>query len=74
MERAPRGGLVVSGQTLECIGPEELDALGVTAKRLRRQVFAPRANGVPTDLVMYRLKTRRDLPVEDDGEDLEVQA
>ncbi|APE14597.1 adenylate/guanylate cyclase domain-containing protein [Mycobacterium sp. WY10] len=74
MDRAPRGGLVVSGETLECISPEELDALGVTVKRVRRQVFAPRASGVPTDLVMYRLKTRRDLPVEDDGDDLEAQA
>lgn len=74
MERATRGGLIVSGETLECITPDELDALGVTVKRLRRQVFAPRASGVPTDLVMYRLKTRRDLPAEDDGDDLEAQA
>jgi class 3 adenylate cyclase len=74
MDRATRGGLVVSGETLECISPEELDALGVTVKRIRRQVFAPRAAGVPTDLAMYRLKTRRDLPVEDDGDDLEAQA
>ena len=27
-------------------------------KRVRRQVFAPRQQGVPADLVMYRLKTR----------------
>lgn len=74
MDRATRGGLVVSGETLECISPDELDALGVTVKRIRRQVFAPRATGVPTDLAMYRLKTRRDLPVEDDGDDLEAQA
>lgn len=74
MERATRGGLIVSGETLECITPDELDALGVTVKRLRRQVFAPRASGVPADLVMYRLKTRRDLPAEDNGDDLEAQA
>lgn len=74
MDRAPRGGLIISGETLECISPDELDALGVTVKRIRRQVFAPRPNGVPTDLAMYRLKTRRDLPVEDDGDDLEAQA
>ncbi len=74
MDRAPRGGLIISGETLECISPDELDALGVTVKRIRRQVFGPRPTGVPTDLVMYRLKTRRDLPVEDDGDDLEAQA
>jgi class 3 adenylate cyclase len=74
MDRATRGGLIVSEKTLELIEPDELESLGVTVKRIRRQVFAPRATGVPTDLVMYRLKTRRDLPVEDDGDDLEAQA
>jgi class 3 adenylate cyclase len=62
MERAPRGGLVVSQSTLERVSESEFEALGVTAKRLRRQVFSSRPNGVPTDLVMYRLKTRRELP------------
>ncbi len=74
MDRATRGGLIVSEKTLELIEPDELESLGVTVKRIRRQVFAPRATGIPTDLVMYRLKTRRDLPVEDDGDDLEAQA
>lgn len=74
MDRATRGGLIVSEKTLELIEPDELGSLGVTVKRVRRQVFAPRASGVPTDLVMYRLKTRRDLPVEDDGDDVEAQA
>nr|WP_234818066.1 adenylate/guanylate cyclase domain-containing protein [Mycolicibacterium sphagni] len=74
MDRATRGGLIVSEKTLELIEPDELESLGVTIKRIRRQVFAPRATGVPTDLVMYRFKTRRDLPVEDDGDDLEFQA
>lgn len=59
MERATRGELVVSAATLERIPDEEFDALGVTAKRLRRQVFAPKQDGVPTDFVMYRLRTRR---------------
>ena len=74
MDRAPRGGLIVSEKTLECIEPADLESLGVTVKKIRRQVFAPRATGVPTDLVMYRLKTRRDLPAEDDADDLEAQA
>jgi hypothetical protein len=58
MERASNGGLIVSETTLHAIAEEELAALGVTVKRVRRQVFAPRQQGVPADLVMYRLKTR----------------
>lgn len=58
MERASNGGLIVSETTLHAIAEDELAALGVTVKRVRRQVFAPRQQGVPADLVMYRLKTR----------------
>ncbi|MEI7545738.1 MAG: adenylate/guanylate cyclase domain-containing protein, partial [Mycobacteriaceae bacterium] len=54
MERATRGGLIVSGQTLERISAEDLESLGVNIKRVRRPVFAPRQSGVPADLVMYR--------------------
>ncbi|MGE2834636.1 adenylate/guanylate cyclase domain-containing protein [Mycobacterium sp. SMC-4] len=56
MERATRGELVVSQATLERIPPEKFDALGVTARKLRRQVFAHKADGVPADFTMYRLK------------------
>lgn len=73
MDRAVRGGLIISETTLERISPEELVALGVTVKRVRRQVFAPRQSGVPADLVMYRLKTRRDAPGEDEAEDPDQQ-
>lgn len=69
MERATRGGLVVSGQTLDRISAEDLESLGVSAKRVRRQVFAPRQQGVPADLAMYRIKTRRDTPDEDEVDD-----
>jgi class 3 adenylate cyclase len=62
MERATRGELVVSASTLERIPDDEFEALGVTAKRLRRQVFSAKQDGVPADLIMYRLKTRRQLP------------
>ena len=70
MERATRGELIASQATLERISDEDFDALGVTAKRLRRQVFSPRQDGVPADFVMYRLRTRRQLPGsnDDDGE------
>jgi len=67
MERATRGELVVSAPTLERIPDEDFESLGVTARRLRRQVFAAKQDGVPADLAMYRLRTRRQLPgVEDD--------
>ncbi|WP_414688337.1 adenylate/guanylate cyclase domain-containing protein [Mycobacterium sp.] len=69
MERATRGELVVSQATLERITDEDFDSLGVTAKRLRKQVFTNKPNGVPADFTMYRLKTRRQLPadVDEDG-------
>ncbi|MEB3050587.1 adenylate/guanylate cyclase domain-containing protein [Mycolicibacter sp. MYC123] len=65
MERATKGGIVVSGPTLERIAPEELAELGVVAKRARRQVLAPKTTGVPADLMMYRLKVvDRETPAE----------
>jgi adenylate cyclase len=74
MERATRGELVVSAPTLEGIPDEDFESLGVTAKRLRRQVFTAKQGGVPADLTMYRLKTRRQLPgsKDDDGETLDA--
>lgn len=69
MERAVRGGVIISESTLEEIPPAELEALGVTVKRVRRQVFAPRQAGVPPDLVMYRVKSRRDVPGEDEADE-----
>jgi class 3 adenylate cyclase len=66
MERATRGGLIVSGQTLDRIPAQEFELLGVSVKRVRRQVFAPRQSGVPTDLVMYRVTTNRDQSGEDE--------
>jgi class 3 adenylate cyclase len=61
MERAARGGLIVSQATLDRISDEEFEALGVSAKRIRRQVFAPKLDGVPEDLSMYRLRSLRAL-------------
>lgn len=69
MERATRGELIVSQATLERIPPEEFDSLGVTAKKLRRQVFAPKQEGVPPDFTMYRLRTRRQAAVDPDEDE-----
>jgi adenylate cyclase len=65
MERATRGELVISSTTLERISGEDLEALGVTVKRLRRQVFTAKQDGVPADLAMYRLRSRRQFPVDE---------
>ena len=73
MDRAVRGGLIVSESTLEEIQPDDLEALGVTVKRVRRQIFAPRPAGVPAALVMYRLQARRDVPDADDADDADLQ-
>lgn len=69
MERAARGGLIISETTLQEIPQDELVALGVSVKRVRRQVFAPRQSGVPPDLLMYRVKSSCDVPGEDEVED-----
>ena len=66
MDRATRGGLVMSNVTLEGISDEEFEALGITVKRVRKQLFSPKVPGVPDDLTMYWVKTRRD-PPEADG-------
>ena len=71
MERATRGGLIVSGQTLEKISVEDLESLGLNTKRVRRQVFAPRQSGVPADLVMYRVTANRDASAEGETDDAE---
>jgi adenylate cyclase len=68
MERATRGELVVSEATLERIPEEEFDTLGVTAKRLRRQKFGVKQDGVPPDFGMFRLRSRRQFPGEE-GDD-----
>lgn len=68
MERATRGGLIVSQSTLDQIPAEDLAALNVTPKRQRRQVFSLKPDGVPPDLAMYRLRRGRP-PEEDAGDD-----
>ncbi|HYO04819.1 MAG TPA: adenylate/guanylate cyclase domain-containing protein [Mycobacterium sp.] len=66
MDRATRGGLIVSNVTLAGISDEDFESLGITVKRIRKQLFSVKAHGVPDDLTMYWVKTRRDLPGADD--------
>jgi class 3 adenylate cyclase len=65
MERATRGGVMVSGPTLDRLAQKDLEALGITAKRAHRPLFAAKTPGLPGDMAVYRLKadgeTGRDL-------------
>ncbi|OCB62280.1 guanylate cyclase [Mycobacterium malmoense] len=65
MERATKGGIMVSSSTLDLIAQSELDAMGVVAKRARKSVFAGKTTGVPADLAIYRLRTQRELTASD---------
>jgi class 3 adenylate cyclase len=60
MERATKGGIMVSSATLDLIPQSELDELGIVAKRARKPPFAQKPAGVPADLAIYRLETRRE--------------
>ncbi len=68
MDRATKGGVVVSQTTLDRISTEEFEALGVTAKRLRRHVLTAKTSGLPVDLAMYRLRLPKEPPVEETEE------
>lgn len=74
MERATKGGVMVSGTTLDELAQTDLDALGVVAKRVHRPVFAPKIPGLPPELAIYRLKTVRELSGTDDAADDDQQA
>ncbi|OMC29094.1 adenylate/guanylate cyclase domain-containing protein [Mycobacterium colombiense] len=73
MERATRGGIMVSSSTLDLIPQSELDALGVEARRTRKPVFAPKPAGIPDDLAIYRLKTLKELSGPDDTAETKPQ-
>ena len=60
MERASRGGVVVTGATLDQLAQADLEALGVAAKRVHWPVFAGKPAGLPADLAIYRLKPAKE--------------
>jgi class 3 adenylate cyclase len=74
MERATKGGIMISSPTLDLIPQSELDALGVVAKRARRPMFASKLTGIPPDLAIYRLKTGRELTASDNTDETNVHA
>ena len=67
MERASHGGIIISGATLDLIEPGALDALGVVAKRARRQMFT-KPSGVPADMEMFQLRSKRESADESDDD------
>lgn len=73
MERATKGGIMVSSSTLDLIPQSELDALGVAAKRARKPMFSHKTAGIPSDLAIYRLKTLRELTASDDASETQSQ-
>jgi class 3 adenylate cyclase len=74
MERAAKGGIMISAPTLDLVPQSELDALGVVAKRVRKPVFASKLTGIPPDLAIYRLKTGRDVTAADTADEAAADA
>ncbi|MCQ4361940.1 adenylate/guanylate cyclase domain-containing protein [Mycobacterium gordonae] len=74
MERATKGGVMISSPTLDLIPQSDLDAMGVTAKRARRPMFASKLTGIPPDLAIYRLKTHKELSTSDNTNETNVHA
>nr|WP_281374045.1 adenylate/guanylate cyclase domain-containing protein [Mycobacterium vicinigordonae] len=74
MERATKGGVMISSPTLDLIPQSELDAMGVTARRARRPMFSSKLTGIPPDLAIYRLKVGRQLPAGDNTDETNVRA
>jgi class 3 adenylate cyclase len=69
MERATKGGLVVSQSTLDGISDEDFETMRLSAKRVRKPLFAARPSGVPEDLQMYWVRARAAGPGEDSEDD-----
>lgn len=69
MERATRGGVMISGATLDVLGADDLVTLGVVAKRVHWSVFGSKPAGLPADLAIYRLKRSRETVSDLSGSD-----
>ena len=74
MERATKGGIMISSASLDKISQADLDKLGVVAKRAHRPLFGGKSAGIPTDVAIYRLHTRRELTAAEKTADAEPQA
>jgi class 3 adenylate cyclase len=74
MERATKGGIMVSSPALDQVPQNELDALGVVAKRVRKPVFASKLTGIPPDLAIYRLKADKESTASNNDDETDVRA
>lgn len=74
MERATKGGIMISQPTLDLIPQSELDALGVVARRVRKPVFASKPTGIPPDLAIYRIKTVSESTAADNFDEMSPDA
>ncbi|BBU22905.1 hypothetical protein MXEN_08081 [Mycobacterium xenopi RIVM700367] len=74
MERATKGGIMVSGPALDKIPQSELERLGVVVKRAHRPLFGGKPSGVPADMAIYRIETPRELTGADADDDTGRQA
>lgn len=74
MERATKGGVMISSPTLDLIPQSELDAMGVVVKRARRPMFSSKLTGIPPDLAIYRLSAGRELSGSDNTNETNVHA
>lgn len=74
MERATKGGIMISSPTLDLIPQSELDALGISAKRARKPMFSSKLTGIPPDLVIYRLRAGKELSASDNTDETNVPA
>ncbi|MCV6974884.1 adenylate/guanylate cyclase domain-containing protein [Mycobacterium bourgelatii] len=60
MEHASKGGIMISGPALDLIAQQDLDELGLYAKRAPRPISVSKVTGIPPDLAIYRLKSSSD--------------
>lgn len=74
MERATKGGIMISSASLDQIPQADLDELGVVAKRAHRPLFGGKPAGIPDDVTIYRLHARRELTVSGKTADAEPRA
>lgn len=66
MERATKGGIMISGPTLDLIPQSDLKELGIITRRVRKPMFTSKFTGIPPDMVIYRIKARRELTASDE--------
>ena len=68
MERATKGGVMISSPTLDLIPQSELDAHGRDRQASASTDVRQQTTGIPPDLAIYRLKTDKELSTSDNDQ------